>query len=114
LPEKAIKDLALEEMSGSVFDLAFLSQASIAFVGSNVSEAVAPLTNQKEREASMKRPAGKDFQSEGTWFCLGKKRKLWLLEMQQGKVQKLHPSQSRCRLQNVLFGERAGRCWFLS
>ena len=57
LPEKA-KDLALEEMSGSEFDLAFLSQASIVSVGSSVSEAVVSLAGQKEPEASMKRPAG--------------------------------------------------------
>ena len=58
LPEKA-KELALEEMPGFEMDLAFLSQASIVSVGSNVSEAVVPLAGQKEFEASVKKLAKK-------------------------------------------------------
>ena len=60
LPEKA-KDMPLEEeMSSSEIDLAFLSQASIVSVGSSVSEPVVPLAGQKDPEAKMKRPAGKN------------------------------------------------------
>lgn len=121
LPEKA-KDMPLEEeMSSSEIDLAFLSQASIVSVGSSVSEPVVPLAGQKDPEARMKRPAGQNpkkrpaiLKVKDTWFCLEKKRKLWAFESYQGFFQKLHPSQSRCSLQNVSFGECSGRCWFLS